>query len=107
MKNARRKLEIPLPAAVPCKLQRENYRETCGVEKKCKTKYACIVEGDESMRIRLEGVPRTYHEDHISAKGINALSHYNLGHNFPMPQAVKLLDAKAAVEIKAHNESRS
>ena len=28
-KNARRKLEIPLPAAMPCKLQREKYRETC------------------------------------------------------------------------------
>ena len=29
------------------------------------------------MRIRLEGVPHRYHEDHISAKGINSLSHYN------------------------------
>ena len=28
MKNARRKLEVPMPAAMPCKLQREKYRET-------------------------------------------------------------------------------
>ena len=28
MKNARRKLEILMPAAMPCKLQREKYRET-------------------------------------------------------------------------------
>ena len=41
-------------------------------------------------RIRLEGVPNRYHEDHISAKGINALSHYNLVHKFIlMPQALK------------------
>ena len=30
------------------------------------------------MRIRLEGVPYRYHEDHIAATGINSLSHYNL-----------------------------
>ena len=29
MKNARRKLEIPMPAAMPCKLQRDKYKETC------------------------------------------------------------------------------
>ena len=52
MKNARRKLEGPMPAAMPCKTQREKYRETCRVEKKCKTKYACIVEADESARKR-------------------------------------------------------
>ena len=40
-----------------------------------------------------------YHEDHIPAKGINSLNHYNLVHKFiPMPQAFKILDAKAAVE---------
>ena len=50
MKYARRKLEIPMPAAIPCKLQREKYRETCRVEKDCKTKYACIVEAEESTR---------------------------------------------------------
>ena len=43
MKNARRKLEVPMPAAMPCKLQRK-YRETCRVDE-CKTKYACIAEG--------------------------------------------------------------
>ena len=32
MKNARRKLENPMPAAMPCKLQREKDRETCRVE---------------------------------------------------------------------------
>ena len=42
------------------------------------------------MRIRLEGVPHRYHEDHIAAKGTNSLCHYNLVHKFiPMPQALK------------------
>ena len=51
------------------------------------------------MRIRLEGVPQRYHEDHIAAKGINSLSHVNLVHKFiPMPQALKIPDAKAGVE---------
>ena len=52
------------------------------------------------MRIRLAGVAHRYHEDHIAAKGINSLSHYNLAHKFiPMPQALKKIpDAKASVE---------
>ena len=59
-----------------------------------------VVDADDSMRIRLEGVPHKYHEDHISARGRNSLSHYNLVHRFiPMPQALKKIpDAKAAVE---------
>ena len=36
------------------------------------TKYACIVEADESLRIRMEGAPRRYHEDHIAGKGMNS-----------------------------------
>ena len=39
------------------------------------------------------------HEDHIAEKVFNSLSHYNLVHKFiPMPQAMKIPDAKAAVE---------
>ena len=90
MKNARRKLEIPMSAAMPCKTPVICRGETCRSIGKHKTKYVCIVDADESMRIRLEGVPQRYHEDHISAKGINSLSHYNLVHNFvPMLQALK------------------
>ncbi len=72
MKNARGKLEIPMPAAMPCKTQREKYRETCRVEKKCKTKYACIVEADESARKCMEGFYHKHHEDHIAGKGMNS-----------------------------------
>ena len=38
-------------------------------------------------------------EDHISGKGDNSLKHYNLVRKFiPMPQAMKIPAAKAAVE---------
>ena len=77
-----------MPAAMPCKTLINSGGETyCGIGKS-KTKHDCIVEADESTRIRLEGALYRYHEDHIAAKGINSLSHYNLVHKFnPMPQA--------------------
>ena len=98
MKNASKKLEIPMPAAMPCETPINSRRETSRSIGKHKTKYACIVEADESMRIRLEGVPYRYHEDHIAATGINSFSHYNLVHKFPMPEAMKIPDAKATAE---------
>ena len=88
-----------MPAAMPCKTPPNFHGETRHNIGKQKTKYACIVEADASLRIQLEGVPHRDHEDHIAAKGINSLSHYNLVHKFiPMPQAFKIPYAKAAVE---------
>ena len=98
----------PMPAAMPCKtsLYRSS-RETCRAIGGHKTKFACIVEADESMRIRLEGAPHRYHEDHIAGKSMNSLSHYNLVHKFiPVPQAMKIPNAKAAVE-KWENSRKS
>ena len=68
MKTARRKLEIPMPAAMPCKTPVNGRGETSRSIGKHKTKYACIVEADDSVRLRLEGVPKRYHEDRIAAK---------------------------------------
>ena len=101
MKNARRRLEIPMPAAVPCKTSLcRSSRETCRAIGGHKTKHACIVEADESMRIPMGGAPHRDHEDHIAGKGTNSLCHYSQVHTFiPMPQAMKMPDAKAeAVE---------
>ena len=40
-----------------------------------------------------------HHEDHIAGTGGNSLQHYNLVHKFiPMPQAMKIPAAKAAVD---------
>ena len=45
MKSARRKLEIPMPAAMPCKTSLcRSSRETCRTVGGHKTKDACIVE---------------------------------------------------------------
>ena len=57
LKNARRKLEVPMPAAMPCKIRRRTYKETCRNPDAPKTKHACIVEAGESTRMRLEGTP--------------------------------------------------
>ena len=66
---------------------------------KVKQKLACILEADESSRMRMgESLPN-HHEDHIAGKGDNSLQHYNLVHKFiPMPQAMKIPAAKAAVD---------
>ena len=75
MKNARGKLETPMPAAM-CKTSLcRSSKETCSTIGEHKTKYACIVEADESMRIRMEGAPHRYHVDHIAGRGINSLNH--------------------------------
>ena len=81
--NARRKLEVPMPAAMLCKIQLEVYRENC--------------------RVRIENAWKEPllkdHEDHIAGKGMNSLNHYNLVHKFIlMLQAMKVPDTKAAVE---------
>ena len=64
-----------------------------------KSKFACILEASESTRMRMEESLPKYHEDHIAGKGDNSLQHYNLVHKFiPMPQAMKIPAAKAAVD---------
>ena len=90
-----RKLEVPMPAAMSCKLQRDKYRETCRTSDARKTKHTCIVEAEESTRKRLAGTLHKDHEDHTAGKGINSWSHFNLVHKLmPMLQAMKTLDAK-------------
>ena len=62
IKSARQKLELPMEAAMPCKLKTYQYRETCGGSDNRKSKHACTVEAHESTEKRmkvtlLEGVP--------------------------------------------------
>ena len=94
MKNARKKLEIPMPAAMPCKTRGREYRDTCSAPGICTTKYACIVEADVSTLKRLEGTLQEDHEDHIAGQGINSL---NLVHKFiPMFEAMKKNRSKSS-----------
>ena len=70
-----------------------------GASNKIQTKLACILEADESTRMRMGNSIPHNHEDHIAGKGENSLQHYNLVHKFiPMPQAMKIPAAKAAVD---------
>ena len=96
IKNARKKLETSVAPALPCKVMKN-----CGSggSNKVKTRLACVLEADESTRLRIgESLP-THHEDHYARKGHNSLQLCNLVHKFiPMPQAMKIPAAEAAVD---------
>ena len=97
IKNAHKKLETSVAPARPCKIVKNNCAS--GGTNKIKTKLACILEADESTRLRMgESLPN-HHEDHVAGKGDNSPQHYNLVHKFiPMPQAMKIHASKAAVD---------
>ena len=83
IKNARKKLETSMAPSMPCKIMKN-----CGsgASNKIKTKLACILEANESTRMRMGNSEPHNHEDHIAGKGDNSLQHYNLVHKFiPMP----------------------
>ena len=73
--------------AMPCEIMKN-----CGsgASNKIKTKLACILEADESTRMRMGNSIPHYHQDHIAGKGDNSLQH--------MPQAMKIQAAEAAVD---------
>ena len=101
IKNARKKLETSVAPAMPCKTMKN-----CGsgASNKIKTRLACILEADESTIMRMGNSIPHHHEDHIAGKGENSLQHYNLVHKFiPMPQAMKIPAAKAAVDKELEN----
>ena len=74
IKNARKKLETSVAPAMPCKIMKN-----CGsgASNKIKTKLACILEADESTRMRMGNSIPHYHQDHIAGKGEKSLQHYN------------------------------
>ena len=81
IKNARKKLETPVAPAKPCKMNKNSQNwVTHGNQ------------GDQIKTCVCFGSP-------IAGKGDNSLQHYNLVHKFvPMPQAMKIPAAKAAVD---------
>ena len=97
IKNARKKLETSVAPAMPCKILKKNCGS--GGSNKIKTRLACILEADKSKRLRMGNSIPHHHEDHTAGKGNNSLQHYKLVHKFiPMPQAMKIPAAKAAVD---------
>ena len=85
MKAARRKLEVPMPAAMTCNIPLMNSGETDRNIGKRKTNYACVVDADEWTRPREEGAGHKPHQDHTCTNSFRCLKHY------------KNPDAKAAV----------
>ena len=78
---------------------RETDDGTTGSNNIQQANHCSIVEAHESTRKLLESTLPKDHEDHIAEKGLISLSHYNLVHMFVlMPQAMKIPDAKAAVD---------
>ena len=60
---------------------------------------SCTVESHEPTWQRAESLQSKNHEHHIAGKGFTLMSHYNSVHKFiPIPQAMKVPDAKAAVD---------
>ena len=97
IRNARKKLETPMAPAMPCKTCKKSKNgETRSKTNDFKSKFACILEASESTRMCMEESLPNYHEDHTEGRGDNSLQHYNLVHNLPMPQAMKIPAAKAA-----------
>ena len=94
--TADHKVLTSVARAMPCKIMK-NCRS--GGSDKNKTKLASILEANESTRMRMGNSIPSNHEDHVAGKGENSLQHYNLLHKFiPMPQAMKIPAAKAAVD---------
>ena len=105
IRNARSKLETPMAPAMPCKTCKKSKNgEIRSKTNDFKSKFACILEASESTRMRMEESLPKYHEDHIAGRGDNSLQHYNLVHKFiPMPQAMKIPAAEAAVDKEWEN----
>ena len=70
IKNARKKLETSVALVMPSKIMKN-----CGSggSDKNKTKLACILEANESTRMRMGNSEPPNHEDHIAGKGENSL----------------------------------
>ena len=99
IKNARKKLETSVALAMPCKIM----KRIVGVVDPTKSKQNLRVFWKlmNPTRLRMgESLPNC-HEDHIAGKGDNSLQHFNLVRKFiPMPQAMKIPAAKAAVDTE-------
>ena len=97
IKNARKKLET-----VSCSCYAlQNYEDILGVVDLTKIRQNLRVFWKlmNPLECVWETLHHQNHEDHIAGKGENSLQHYNLVHNFiPMPQAMKIPAAKAAVD---------
>ena len=63
------------------------------------SRYACVIEAHESTRTRIGKTEARDHEDLVAEKRLLSLTHYSVAHKpKPTPRAMKIPDAKAAVD---------
>ena len=92
IKNARKRLETSVAPAMPCKIMKN-----CGNgSDKYTTKLACILEANESTRMRMGNSEPHNHEDHIAGKGENSLQHYNLVHIYSYASSFENSSSKSS-----------
>ena len=103
MKAARRKLEVPTPAAMPCKIPIKSNGETHRYIGKLLKKYVIDVDADDSTRPRLEKAGHKLHQDHITAKGMNSTTFHSLVHKVHSDVVKKFPSADAAVDNEWEN----
>ena len=72
IKNARKKLELPTAPAMPCTRTKSRHGVACVQKDDHKSNLTCILEADESKRLRVEGSEPRIHEDHVAGKGDNS-----------------------------------
>ena len=91
--------------AMLCKTSKNSqHGATLGKSNEIKSKLACILEVSQSTRLCMGESSPNKHEDQFVGKGYNSQQHYNLVHKFiPMPQAMKIPAAKAAVDKELEN----
>ena len=77
IKNGRMKLETSVAPAMPCKIMKMNCGS--GASNKIKTRLACILEADESKRLRMGKSLPDHHEDHIAGKRKQFISALQFG----------------------------
>ena len=58
----------------------------------------CMLEAEESKRLRMEGTAPRIHEDHVAGKGSKSLHHHNLVHNFSNASSNENTCSKAALD---------
>ena len=104
--NARKRLEVLMEPAMPCKKEiqlgatrsRQLVRSLDAHQKVLKTRYGCFLESHESTRPRAEPSLPKHHDDHIAGKGYTSMTLCNLVHKFIPMTPAKIPDAKAVVD---------
>ena len=102
MKNARRKLEVPMLAAMLSKgLNVISTGKPIALKRSARQNTLVLLKADDSTRKRMESSFHKDHEDHIAGKGVNSLSHKQQScaqiYSYASSK-MKIPEAKAAVD---------